>query len=108
MWGRATRWPRPARKAEITEGTYYRWRKAYGGLKLDHATRLKELDKENGRSKILLDSPRKSRRMPVVWSTGRLPVVSRLFDRVEIADRVRSLAASGRAGRNCPRPQMLA
>ena len=25
------------RKAEVTEHTYYRWRKAYGGLKLDHA-----------------------------------------------------------------------
>ncbi len=42
------------RKANVTEHTYYRWRKAYGGLKLDHAKRLKELDKENGRLKKLV------------------------------------------------------
>ena len=42
------------RKAEVTEHTYYRWRKAYGGLKLDHAKRLKELEKENGRLKQLV------------------------------------------------------
>ncbi len=29
--------------AEVTEQTYYRWRKEYGGLKLDQARRLKEL-----------------------------------------------------------------
>jgi putative transposase len=33
----------------ITEQTYYRWRKEYGGLKLDQARRLKELERENGR-----------------------------------------------------------
>ena len=38
----------------ITEQTYYRWRKEYGGLKLDQAKRLKELEKENGRLKRLL------------------------------------------------------
>ena len=32
----------------ITEQTYYRWRKEYGGLKLDQARRLKELERENG------------------------------------------------------------
>ena len=35
------------RKLEITEQTYYRWRKEYGGLRLDQAKRLKELEKEN-------------------------------------------------------------
>ena len=29
--------------------TYYRWRKEYGGLKLDQAKRLKELERENAR-----------------------------------------------------------
>lgn len=29
--------------------SYYRWRKEYGGLKMDQAKRLKELEKENGR-----------------------------------------------------------
>jgi transposase-like protein len=38
----------------ITEQTYYRWRKEYGGLKLDQAKRLKYLEKENGRLKRLL------------------------------------------------------
>ena len=32
----------------ITEQTYYRWRKEYGGMKLDQAKRLKELKEENG------------------------------------------------------------
>ncbi len=34
------------RKLGITEQTYYRWRKEYGGLRLDQAKRLKELEKE--------------------------------------------------------------
>ncbi len=38
----------------VTEQTYYRWRKEYGGLKLDQAKRLKELEKENARLKRLL------------------------------------------------------
>ncbi len=33
----------------ITETTYYRWRREYGGLKVDRAKRLKELEKENAR-----------------------------------------------------------
>ena len=35
----------------IAEQTYYRWRKAYGGMKVDQAKRLKELEVENGRLK---------------------------------------------------------
>ena len=31
----------------ITDQTYYRWRREYGGLKIDQAKRLKELEKEN-------------------------------------------------------------
>ena len=38
----------------VTDQTYYRWRKEYGGLKLDQAKRLKELEKENGRLKRLV------------------------------------------------------
>jgi len=33
--------------AEITEQTYYRWRKEYGGLQVDQARRLKELESES-------------------------------------------------------------
>ena len=35
----------------ITEQTYYRWRAEYGGLKLEQARRMKDLEKENGRLK---------------------------------------------------------
>ncbi len=38
----------------IAEQTFYRWRKAYGGMSLNEAQRLKELEKENGRLKRLL------------------------------------------------------
>jgi hypothetical protein len=34
--------------------TFYRWRKEYGGLKMGHAKRLKELEKENGKLKWLV------------------------------------------------------
>ena len=37
------------RQIGVTEQTYYRWRKEYGGLKMDQAKRLKELEKENAR-----------------------------------------------------------
>ncbi len=42
------------KKLEVTEQTYYRWRKQYGGLRMDQAKRLKELERENGRLKKLL------------------------------------------------------
>jgi putative transposase len=35
----------------ISEQTYYRWRKQYGGMKVSHARRLKDLERENGRLK---------------------------------------------------------
>jgi transposase-like protein len=43
-----------ARKLGITEQTYYRWRREYGGMKVDQAKRLKELEKENTRLKKLV------------------------------------------------------
>ena len=43
--------PQACREAGITVQTFYRWRKEYGGLKLDQARRLKELEKENSRLK---------------------------------------------------------
>jgi transposase-like protein len=42
------------KKLGVTEQTYYRWRKEYGGLRLDQAKRLKELEAENGRLKKLV------------------------------------------------------
>ena len=46
--------PQAAREVGITEQTYYRWRREFGGLKLDQAKRLKELEKENTRLKRLV------------------------------------------------------
>jgi len=43
-----------AKQIGVTDQTYYRWRKEYGGLKMDQAKRLKELERENGRLKKLL------------------------------------------------------
>ena len=43
-----------SKKLGISEQTYYRWRKEYGGMKVSHAKRLKELEKENSRLKKLL------------------------------------------------------
>ena len=42
------------RKLGITEQTYYRWRKEYGGLRTDQARRMKEVERENTRLKKLV------------------------------------------------------
>ena len=42
------------REARISEQSYYRWRKEYGGLQLEQAKRMKELEKENVRLKRLV------------------------------------------------------
>ena len=42
------------RKLEISEQAYYRWRKEYGGLRVEQAKRLKELERENARLKRLV------------------------------------------------------
>jgi putative transposase len=39
------------REIAVTKNTYYRWRQEYGGLKLDQARRMKELEVENARLK---------------------------------------------------------
>ncbi|MGB8685197.1 MAG: IS3 family transposase [Candidatus Binatus sp.] len=46
--------PQACKEAEITAQTYYRWRKEFGGLKLDQAKRLKELERENAKLKRLV------------------------------------------------------
>ena len=43
-----------ARQLSISEQTYYRWRREYGGMEVDQARRLKELDLENQRLKRLV------------------------------------------------------
>ena len=43
-----------SRKLGVTEQTYYRWRKEYGGMRIEQAKRLKDLEKENSRLKRLV------------------------------------------------------
>ena len=43
-----------SRKIGVTEQTYYRWRKEHGGMRIEQAKRLKELEKENARLKKLV------------------------------------------------------
>ena len=43
-----------SRKIGLTEQTYYRWRKEYGGMRVEQAKRLKDLEKENTRLKKLV------------------------------------------------------
>ena len=51
---RGAKTPEACRKLGISENTYYRWRKEYGGLRLNQAKRLKSLEKENARLKKLV------------------------------------------------------
>jgi transposase-like protein len=43
-----------SRKIGVTDQTYYRWRKEYGGLRIEQAKKLKSLEKENARLKKLV------------------------------------------------------
>ncbi len=46
--------PQVCKKLGISDQTYYRWRKEYGGLRVDQAKRLKQLEHENARLKKLV------------------------------------------------------
>jgi putative transposase len=46
--------PHACKQIGVTEQTYYRWRKEYGGIRVDQAKRLKRLEKENQRLKRLV------------------------------------------------------
>jgi len=43
-----------SRKIGVTEQTYYRWRKEYGGMRVEQTRKLKDLEKENARLKKLV------------------------------------------------------
>jgi transposase-like protein len=43
--------PEVCKKLGVSENTYYRWRREYGGLRVDQAKRLKELERENAQLK---------------------------------------------------------
>jgi len=51
LLAKGTKIPQVCRKLGVTEQTYYRWRKEYGGVRRDQVKRLKELEKENARLK---------------------------------------------------------
>lgn len=46
--------PEVIRRLGVSEPTYYRWRREYGGMQVEQARRLKELERENARLKKLL------------------------------------------------------
>ena len=52
--GQGLKVPEVCRRLGVSDKTYYRWRSAYGGMKVDQAKRLNELGKENARLKRLL------------------------------------------------------
>ncbi len=51
MVGRGCSMEEVLREIDVTANTYYRWRKEYGGLGMDQARRLKDLEVENARLK---------------------------------------------------------
>jgi hypothetical protein len=59
------------RSAAVSEPTYYRWRKEYGGLKLDQAKRLKQLEGENARLKACVHRMASSSSATVRESSSR-------------------------------------
>ena len=54
LLAKGTNMPQVCRKLAVSEQTYYRWRKEYGGVRTDKVKRLKDLDKENARLKKLV------------------------------------------------------
>ena len=52
--GRGKTGAEAVKKIGVTEQTYYRWKKKFGGLRMDQAKRLDEFEKENARLKRLL------------------------------------------------------
>ena len=54
LLGQGVKMPEVCKRLGVAEQTYYRWRKEYGGLKVNQAKKLKELEKENARLKKLV------------------------------------------------------
>ena len=54
LLAKGTEMPQVCRKLGVTEQTYYRWRKEYGGVRTDQVKRLKEMEKQNVRLKKLV------------------------------------------------------
>ena len=71
------------RKLAITEHTYYRWRREYGGLRVDEARRLKQLEKENVRLKKIVAEKELDLSIPEESCGGKLLSPARRRDAVE-------------------------
>ena len=54
LLGKGESTPSVCRTIGVSENTYYRWRKMYGGMQVNQTKRMKELEKENGRLKKLV------------------------------------------------------
>lgn len=54
LTNQGTSLPAACKQAGISDVSYYRWRKEYGGLKLEQAKRLKELERENAKLRHLV------------------------------------------------------
>ena len=83
-----------AKRVEISEQTYHRWRNQYGGMKADDAKRLRELERENARLKrIVADKELEDRRAQgdrpgnLVSPSRRREAVCMLQDRLELSER---------------------
>lgn len=58
------------KQLEITEQTYYRWRKQYGGMKTAEIKRLKDLEKENASLKRIVAEQALENRVLKDWAEG--------------------------------------
>ena len=105
-----------ARRLGVAEPTYYRWRREYGGLRVDQAKRLKELERENSRLKRLVADQALANAMlrdvaagnfcARPSGTGRHPP-ARTSTRCRSGGPARSPARRGRHSAPCPgRPRM--
>ena len=54
LLGKGSNITQACKKIGVSEQTYYRWRREYGGMQVEQAKRLKELEKENSRLKRLV------------------------------------------------------
>jgi putative transposase len=70
--GKAT--PLACREAGISEQSFYRWRKEYGGLQVEQAKRMKDLEKENTRLKRLVAYPARDARSEMTSSRSLPPL----------------------------------
>ncbi len=59
-----------ARRIGVSEQTFYRWRAEYGGLRVDQARRLKQLEAENGRLKRAVVEPTLDNQIPKEATEG--------------------------------------